>query len=150
MLPSTLRRYDTWLCSVFTAAAGAASPQTTSTRWPVLTISPPCSARVASTALRRKAAHRPRPAGRHDINRPEKPHLHESPVLPRKIDPELKHEPRPSAVRWHSNRLQNVAVGEHGFRGAWPVTVRDQPQARPRTIWTLPATQMSSFGRLWS
>ena len=97
-----------------------------------------------------QAMHRPRPAGRHDINRPEQPHLHESPVLPRKIDPELKHEPRPSAVRWHSNRLQNVAVGEHGFRGAWPVTVRDQPQARPRTIWTLPATQMSSFGRLWS
>ena len=53
LLPSTVRRYETWLCSVF-SAAGAVSPQTTSTRRPVLTTWPACSARVARTALRRR------------------------------------------------------------------------------------------------
>ena len=49
----TCRRWDTWLCTVFSAVGGAASPQTASTsRW-VLTISPGCRASIASTAMRR-------------------------------------------------------------------------------------------------
>src|SRR4029077_11348127 len=52
-LPSTVRRYDTWLCSVF-RAAGAVSPHTASTKRPVPTTCPACSARVARTAFRRR------------------------------------------------------------------------------------------------
>src|SRR5690349_23737307 len=51
-LPSTVRRYETWLCSVF-SAAGAVSPQTASTRRPVPTTWPACKANVARTAFRR-------------------------------------------------------------------------------------------------
>src|SRR6185437_15196544 len=51
-LPSSVRRYETWLCSVF-SAAGAGSAQTASPGRPGPTTWPACRAKVARTAFRR-------------------------------------------------------------------------------------------------